>query len=98
VLCDDARIEALAAILLCETSTFGLRVQRMERYCLRREAASVATPFGEIAVKIGYWGSDVLKVTPEYESCRAAADASGKPLGAIYAAAQKSIQEKYFKG
>lgn len=96
VLCDPTRADRLAALILRETSTFGLRMHSADRYCLRREAASVSTPAGEIQVKIGYWGDEILKVSPEYESCRALAESTGQPLRRIYDEAVAAIQEKFF--
>jgi uncharacterized protein (DUF111 family) len=79
-----------------ETSTFGLRVLTVERYCLRRSFDSIATPFGPVRVKIGYWGERVLKVTPEYEECRRLAASNDLPLGRIYQAAAAEIERRYF--
>jgi uncharacterized protein (DUF111 family) len=89
--------ETAARILFQETSTFGLRSRPVERHCLRRAFESVATPFGEVRVKIGYWGDEVLKVTPEYEECRERAEAAGLPVGRVYQAAVAAIERQYFK-
>jgi len=95
-LTDAAHRDAAAAMIFRETSTFGLRVLAVERYCLRRSFDSIATPFGPVRVKIAYWGDQVLKVTPEYEECRRLAAASGVPLGRVYQAAAAAIERGYF--
>ena len=96
VLCTDDARDRLAEIILRETSTFGLRIARSERLCLARRMESVETSLGSIAVKVGLWGDDVLKVSPEYESCRAAAEASGRPLRDVFEVVRSAIQDRYF--
>ena len=96
VLVDAEHRDAAATMIFRETSTFGLRVLTVERYCLRRSFDSIATPFGPVRVKIGYWGERVLKVTPEYEECRRLAASKDLPLGRIYQAAAAEIERRYF--
>jgi uncharacterized protein (DUF111 family) len=47
----------------------------------------VATEFGEVTIKLGFKGDELLQIAPEFESCRAVSKTSGQPLRAIYAAA-----------
>lgn len=96
VLCLPGDIEPLAAMVLAETSTFGLRVHRAERLCLRRKMESVATPFGAVEVKLGFWGERILKANPEFEDCRKLAEAKGAALREVLDAARRAIEEKYF--
>jgi len=79
--------DAVTAALLRETTSIGVRFDRVERRILAREIATVSTPFGEIAVKIGRDRGAVVNAAPEFESCRAAAERTGAPLKAVYAAA-----------
>jgi len=88
--------DAAATAIFRETSTFGLRVLPVQRHCLRRSFDSVATPFGAVRVKIGYWGDAILKVTPEYEECRRVAVSNGVPVGRVYQAAAAEIERRYF--
>lgn len=97
-LATPARGDRLAEIIFRETSTFGLRVTRAERLCLERRSGAVQTPLGPIAVKLGLWDGRVLKVSPEYESCRAAAEAGGRPLIEIYDLVRRAIAETYPPG
>ena len=81
---DEAK---LVERILRETSTFGVRREVMERWVLSRRTEEVATEFGPVQVKIGLWGENVLKVSPEFESCRALAEKTGKSFREIYEAA-----------
>ncbi len=97
VLASPDRRDALAEIILRETSTFGLRIASMDRLCLTRRVERVETPLGEVAVKIGMWGDDILKVSPEYEDCRRLAAKSGRPLREVFDAARLAIDAKFFE-
>jgi uncharacterized protein (TIGR00299 family) protein len=94
VLAEPARREALARLLLAETTTFGVRWHEADRLVLRRAGRTVATAVGELELKLGYCPESgrLLRVTPEYESCRAAAERTGRPLAEVYALAQQAAQ------
>ncbi len=79
VLCETTETDRIADVLFSETSTFGLRVERIERIKLRRRIERVSTSWGPVRIKIGSWG-DKLKASPEYEDCAALARAHGVPL------------------
>ena len=98
VLTDLERRDAAARTVFRETSTFGLRIVPVERYCLRRSFDSVKTPFGSVRVKIGYWDDEILKVTPEYEECRRLAESNRVAVGRVYQAAAAAIERRYFAG
>lgn len=90
VLCEPASVEPLADIIFRETSAFGLRTEQLARLKLERRFETVATEFGDVTVKLGLKDRRVVQVAPEYESCRAASEASGQPLRAIYEAAVRA--------
>ena len=58
------------------------------RIKLRREMTSVETPFGPVAIKLGWLGDECVQAAPEFESCRAAAEAAGATVREVYLAAQ----------
>ena len=87
VLCPAADANRFAALLLEETSAFGVRITEARRVKLERRFETVRTPFGEVTVKLGLRDGTVLHATPEFESCRAAAQAAGVPVRTVLAAA-----------
>jgi len=93
VLCEEARVEALADVIFTETSAFGLRMEKITRLKLARQFVTVTTPFGDIIVKLGMKGGAVVQAAPEFESCRAASQQCGQPLRAIYEAATRAYAE-----
>ncbi len=80
------KTEALVETILTETTSFGVRVSRSQRRCLLRETVIVTTPYGELPVKVGRIGRQVVTVAPEYEDCRQAAQQHNVPLKVVYAA------------
>lgn len=77
-------------VLFTETTTFGVRIQTARRSKLSRSMATVETEFGPIAVKVGRRGGQVVRVSPEYEDCRAAAERAGRPLIDVMEAARRA--------
>ncbi|MFW6155917.1 MAG: nickel pincer cofactor biosynthesis protein LarC [Armatimonadota bacterium] len=86
-ICEPGRAEEVASLIMRETTTLGVRMTQMHRRCLARRRMTVGTKFGEVAVKLGYQGDEVVTISPEYEDCRRAAEEHAVPLKAIYAAA-----------
>lgn len=91
VLADDARRADLEAILFRETGTFGVRRHRAERTKLRREPATVETPWGPVKAKRGRRADGFAVLTPEYEDCARVARERGVPLREVYAAVTKGV-------
>ncbi len=90
LLCAEEAVERLAELIFTETSTFGLRIEEIQRLKLERRFETVCTEFGEITVKLGLRDGRTIQKAPEFESCRAAAEKSGQPLRAIYEAALRA--------
>ena len=82
----DAR-GAVAAAILRETTTIGVRFAARERTVLARSTREVATAYGAITVKIARDGDTILNVAPEFEACAAAARQHGVPVKLVFAAA-----------
>ena len=87
VLCAAADADQFAALLLRETSAFGVRRTLAERRKLQREFITVQLPQGSVAVKLGKLDGAVVQVAPEFEACKALAAKAGVPLKQIYEAA-----------
>ncbi|AMV71308.1 nickel pincer cofactor biosynthesis protein LarC [Desulfuromonas carbonis] len=88
---------ALARLILRESSASGLRLRRERRLKLHRETASVETLLGTARIKLLYEGSELLRITPEFESCRELAAASGTPLPAVYRQVEQAAAARFEK-
>ena len=87
VLAPAGRLDELAAIVLQETTTIGLRYYGVERRVLERQIRAVATPYGEVNVKFSYLDGR-CRVAPEYEDCARLAQQHQVPLLSVYEAAR----------
>jgi uncharacterized protein (TIGR00299 family) protein len=76
--------QRLAQLILRESSAIGVRMHETRRLKLRREPAGVQTACGAATVTLIYQGERLLRIAPEYESCRQLAETSGRPLPEIY--------------
>ncbi len=92
VLCADADADKFSELILRETSAFGVRRLASERRKLRREAVTVKTPYGDVAVKLGRLGGQVIQVAPEFDSCKQLADQARVPVKQVYEAALKAAR------
>jgi len=85
--------ERLAQLVLKETTAFGVRMYAATRLKLRRRTVELETLYGMVTIKIGEDGAGILKHTPEYESCREVARASGVSVQEVYGAALQAARE-----
>jgi uncharacterized protein (TIGR00299 family) protein len=83
VLAAPAQAEALARILLTETTTLGVRIRHEQRRILEREHVTVQSSWGPIRVKLGRLQGDVVNCAPEFEDCRSIAESTGVPLKTV---------------
>ena len=84
VICSEAAEEAVARLLLRETSTLGVRVRPVHRWEAEREVLEFESSLGPAAVKVKRLPDEQPRVAPEYEACKRLAEASGLPLAEVY--------------
>jgi uncharacterized protein (TIGR00299 family) protein len=94
VLCHQELVGSLSEIIFTETSTLGIRVERIERKKMRRKTIEIEIPQGKVRVKLGYLGDAIVSVAPEYEDCATLARQSGAPIKEIFALAEEKAREK----
>jgi len=86
------RRDAVAAALLEETTTLGVRHHPVSRTELAREWVTVETRYGAVRVKVARRGGEVLGAHPEYEDCLARAVERGVPVREVLAAAAAAFR------
>jgi uncharacterized protein (TIGR00299 family) protein len=69
VICTEDKIEELEQIMFQETTTIGIRRQKMERTILPRTIEEIQTKYGMAKVKVCTM-KDQVKKYPEYESVK----------------------------
>jgi hypothetical protein len=87
--------EALAAMVLRESSAIGVRLCDTRRLKLRREVHTVATRLGPAEVKLIFEGGTLLRVAPEHAACVALANRSGRPLTEVYRLVTAAAAQAY---
>jgi len=93
-LAEPERADAIAELLLRETSSLGVRLRLDERYELERRAEAVETPFGEVTLKIATLPGGGERAVPEFESVRLAAERAGRPLREVAEAALAAWRDR----
>lgn len=84
VLAAPEKIDELAASVIKETSSFGVRISRYERLMAAREIRTISTKYGEAQVKLKIVDGAVVEIAPEYESVAALARQTGLSWRQVY--------------
>jgi len=74
------------------TSTFGLRRTVVERCKLSRHFETVQTRYGEVRIKIGCRGENIIRAVPEYDDVLKASRCANVSFDTVY---QESLQRYY---
>ncbi|MBI2626135.1 MAG: nickel pincer cofactor biosynthesis protein LarC [Candidatus Nealsonbacteria bacterium] len=88
-ICDEKIKDKLIEIIFNETTTFGVRVNKISRICLDREFKKIETKYGLINVKIGKYKGKVRTISPEYEDCKGIAIKRKLPVKTVYNEAKR---------
>ncbi|HEX7507904.1 MAG TPA: nickel insertion protein, partial [Polyangia bacterium] len=86
-LCTRETLAPVEDALFANSTTIGLRRQVMQRTCLQRAQASVATCYGDVRVKVASRAGSILGATPEFEDCRKLALRAKVPVRRVVAEA-----------
>ncbi|MDP2735726.1 MAG: LarC family nickel insertion protein, partial [bacterium] len=89
VLCRPEQRDTVTELFFKETTTLGVRGHEVFRRALEREWMPVATPYGEVRVKVSRQDGHIQNFSPEFEDCRRLAAESDVPL-------KKVLQEATF--
>jgi len=88
VLCRLEERERLARLVLTETTSLGVRWQRLDRTICQRSTLTVETRWGSVLCKVKRLDGQVLSVKPEHDDCARIARERQIPLEAIVAEAR----------
>lgn len=84
VITDDEHLEVMEQIIFKETTTIGIRRQKMERSCLPRRIEKVNTDLGEVRVKVCTIPDGSEKRYPEYDDVKMLAEKNGKSFEEVF--------------
>jgi len=80
ILASLEREAALRDLLFRESSTLGVRTRHETRHVLARHHETVATPWGEVRMKVAGVNGAAPQYAPEFEDCRRIAAEHRVPL------------------
>jgi len=98
VLAPDARRSAICDVLFRDTTTLGVRFERMQRETLDRRWESVDTPGGPIRVKVSSRRGEILNAVPEFEDCLQVSTRTERPLKQVQADALRAWHRRDPRG
>ena len=94
LLCQRELRTPLIDLVLRESTTLGLRILPIERYCTTRTVEALETPMGTVRIKIARDGHRIVNRAPEYEDCKQLALKSGLPLKIVYQRVQALLEQQ----
>ena len=93
VICSAEREDAIARIILRETSTLGMRVTPVRRHEAQRDTFEFESSLGPAAVKVKRLPGEPPRAAAEYEVCRKLAEAHDLPLAEVYLVVEREALE-----
>jgi uncharacterized protein (DUF111 family) len=90
VQCRPTDADALATIVLRDTTALGLRRATVSRLTLPRGTTTVQTAFGAVEGMIAILPDGGERFSPEYEACAVLAREAGAPLDEVIHAAKQA--------
>ena len=97
VIIPEEKLNRAVSIIFSETTTLGVRIQRINRQKLTREIVPVETKYGLIEIKVSKFGTEIKNLSPEYEKCKQIAEKLGVPLKEVFEEAKVAAREKILK-
>jgi uncharacterized protein (TIGR00299 family) protein len=94
VLCAAERLGEMESLLWRHSTTLGVRRSLWQRSKLGRESHTVRTPWGEVRVKVALLAGEAVRCEPEYDDCRALAEANDLSLREVRLAAIAAWREE----
>ena len=84
VICQPAKRDPLAEMILQETTSIGIRSFPVSRLILKRDTQKVKTRYGEVTVKVVEQPDGTKRAAPEYDDLKRLATARKVPLKTIH--------------
>jgi uncharacterized protein (TIGR00299 family) protein len=92
VLCETEDARRLTKMIFAETTTLGVRRREEQRQTLARRWETVKTSWGDVRIKIASMNGSISNYAPEYEDCRALAEANHVPLKMVIEEAMRQYK------
>lgn len=84
VICEKEKLDEIIEFILNETTTLGVRYNKLHRRILERKVVKIKTKYGNVSIKLAYYNGRLIKYAPEYEECKVIADNFKVSLRTVY--------------
>lgn len=81
------KADAVAGVILSDTTSLGVRMQEIRRRLLARQMEAVSLRNGVVRIKVATLGRGKTKAAPEYQDCKRIAEKTGRPVHEVMAEA-----------
>jgi len=88
------KADAVAGVVLAETTSLGVRVQEVRRRVLARQMETVSLREGTVRIKVATIGRGRTKAAPEYQDCKRIAEQTGRPVRDVMDAAMLAYRKR----
>jgi hypothetical protein len=95
VLVSAEEAERIAALVVRESGTLGVRMRHAQRLKAGRRVEEIETPLGSVHVKLKLIDGAVTGASPEYDDCRALAEAHGLPFDVVLERVQLAARRHF---
>lgn len=96
VLISESKRKEIEEIIFKETTTLGIRRQKIERAFLERKYLNFDSSLGKITIKSAFYEGKLIKYSPEYDECKKIAESSNLSLQNVYDLVKKEASELLF--
>jgi uncharacterized protein (DUF111 family) len=93
VICESAKRDKLAAIILQETTSIGVRYYPVRRLILKRKTKKISTRFGAVTVKIVEQPDGTERAAPEYDDLKRIAAAKNLSLKIVHDEVMRKLKK-----
>lgn len=84
VLSGFGQTRELSSILMAETSSLGVRIQRVQRFKALRKVFTLQTRYGPVRFKCAWDGKKLINIAPEYEDYSLISRKYNRPMKSVY--------------
>ncbi len=92
LLCESAKRDELARLLIELTGSFGVRFRDWGRLILDRRHVTIDTRFGKLRIKVGELDGKTVVARPEFEDAKRLAQEAGVTVREVLDAAQAAAE------
>jgi uncharacterized protein (TIGR00299 family) protein len=87
------KADAVAGVVLTETTSLGVRMQEVRRRLLARQMEKVQLRDGPVRIKVSTVDRERTKAAPEYQDCKLIAEQTGRPVRDVMAEAMLAYRK-----